>query len=95
LDHDQDAIVELGLIRAKDRQLMYNALEAEKRPYRVYLLNAPSDELWRRVSERNTHQGEIIAIHVSEDVFGMAYGMWMPPDEAERQGRDIRTVARQ
>lgn len=87
LDHGNDAIVELGLIRVKDRKELYSELEKEGRAFLVHVLQTPREERKRRVSKRNVDQGETFAMHVSDDVFEMASDMWEPVCEAERNGR--------
>lgn len=88
LDHEVDAIVELGLIRFDDRLKLYYALEAEHRSYLVHVLDTPREERRRRVSKRNDEQGETFAMHVSDDVFSLASDMWEPVEDAERNGRE-------
>lgn len=88
LDHGQDAIVELGLIKAADRVALYSELETQDRPYLVHVLDAPRQDRHDRVARRNVERGETYAMQVSPEVFALASDMWEPVGAAERQGRD-------
>lgn len=90
LDHGQDAIVELGLIKVADRVALYTELEAQGRPYQVHVLDAPRQDRRDRVARRNAERGETYAMQVSPEVFAMASDMWEPVGTAERQGRGER-----
>lgn len=87
LNHGNDAIVELGLIRVEDRLKLYADLESEGRDFLVHVLQTPREERKQRVSQRNLDQDETFAMHVSEEVFEMASDMWEPICETERNGR--------
>jgi predicted kinase len=87
LNHGNDAIVELGLIRAEDRDRLYTNLDSEDRQFLVHVLEAPRDERKRRVEKRNVDQGETFAMHVSDEVFEIASDMWEPIGEIERNRR--------
>ncbi|MHA6268328.1 AAA family ATPase [Aliiroseovarius sp. CAU 1755] len=87
LDHGNDAIVELGLVRIEDRVKLYADLESGDRTFLVHVLETPRDERKRRVAKRNADQGETFAMHVSNEVFEIASDMWEPIDETERNGR--------
>lgn len=88
LDHGNDAIVELGLIKSEDRQKLYAALDEERRAYLVHVLDTAREERQRRFAKRNIQQGETFAMHVSEDIFVLASDMWEPVSDAEREGRE-------
>lgn len=88
LDHGNDAIVELGLIKVEDRLKLYADLESEGRDFLVHILQASREERKRRTLQRNLDQGQTFAMHVSEEVFEMASDMWEPIGGTERNGRD-------
>ena len=90
LDHGNDAVVELGLIKTADRQKLYADLEAEGREYLVHVLETPREERWRRVMKRNIDQGETFAMQVSGEVFEIASDMWEPVGTTELEGRSGR-----
>ena len=90
LDLGNDAIVELGLLKAKDRLDLYVSLENEGRDFLVHVLQAPRAERRRRVFQRNLDQGETFAMHVSDEVFEMASDMWEPIGKTECEGRADR-----
>lgn len=90
LDHGNDVIVELGLIRVEDRLRLYTDLESKGCDFKVHVLETPREERKRRVAQRNTGQGETFAMHVSEEVFEMASDMWEPISETDRDGRAER-----
>ena len=87
LDHENDAIVEIGLINIEDRLKLYLELESEGRKYLVHVLETPREERKRRVMKRNADQGETIAMHVSGEFFEIASDMWEPVSATEQQGR--------
>jgi predicted kinase len=87
LDHGHDAVVELGLIRVADRLAIYAELEKEGRAFRVHLLDAPREERWERVSERNRERGTTFSMHVSAEIFDLASDLWEPVSEEELAGR--------
>lgn len=87
LDHENDVIVELGLIKIEDRLKLYVDLENEGCVFLVHVLETSREERKRRVSKRNTDQGETFAMYVSEEVFEIASNMWEPISETERHGR--------
>lgn len=88
MDHGNNAIVELGLIRVEDRLRLFADLESKNRDFQIHVLQTPRAERKRRVSQRNLDQGETFAMHVSEEVFEMASDMWEPISETERNGRE-------
>jgi len=87
LEHGNDVVIELGLIKAEDRLQLYAELEGETRDYLVHVLETPREERKRRVRDRNVDKGETFAMLVSDEVFEMASDMWEPIDELERQSR--------
>ncbi|SFR98502.1 AAA family ATPase [Yoonia litorea] len=90
LDHGQDAIAELGLVRRHDRITLFSRLEDQNLDFLVHVLEEPRDERWRRVERRNNEKGETFAMLVSSEVFEMASDMWEPIDPSEIAGRQER-----
>lgn len=83
LDNDNHAIVELGLLRSQDRRAFCRRMEQAGFAYRLYILDAPTEDRWQRVQQRNLDKGETFSMEVSEEVFVMASQLWEPPDGEE------------
>jgi predicted kinase len=92
LETGNDAILELGLVQRQSRLRFYQRLEAAGLKYVVYLLDAPREVRHARVRSRNRERGPTFAMEVSDEIFELASGMWEPPDDTERAGRDFRLV---
>lgn len=90
VDSENDAVVELGLIKVEDRLQLYADLEAKDQTYMVHVLEAPRVERKRRVAKRNAEQGETFAMHVSDEIFEIASDMWEPIGKTEQRGRSGR-----
>lgn len=90
--HGQDAIVELGLIKAEDRLSLYSAMETENQAYTVHVLDATRDERQRRVRKRNKEEGETFAMLVSDEVFTLASDLWEPVGPEEMRGREANFI---
>lgn len=92
LDTGTDAIVELGLVRRRDRFNLYERAEAGAFDYTVYVLDVPVAERRERVRNRNVEKGPTFSMEVPDAVFDMASEMWEPFDNAECAGRDVQFV---
>lgn len=83
LQHQEHAVLELGLLQSAARVEFFQRVEEAGFRFRLHVLEVPSDERWQRVQRRNREQGETYAMHVSEEVFALASGLWESPTEAE------------
>lgn len=89
LSAGHDAIVELGLLSAENRRAVYDRARHAGHEICVHILDVPKKERWRRVSARNSEQGETFAMFISQDVFRVASDMWEPPDPAECAANNV------
>jgi hypothetical protein len=56
----------------------------------VYVLDAPREIRRARVLRRNAEKGETFSMEVPLPFFELASDRWEPPDEAEREARNLR-----
>lgn len=92
LDVGTDVVLEVGLIQRAERLAFYQRVDATPHRLTVYLLDAPREERWARVEGRNAAQAGTFAMVVPREIFELASDLWEPPDEAERNARDVRVV---
>ncbi len=85
-----DVVLEIGLLRRRDRERLYARTDAAGLRLTVHALDAPRDVRRERVERRNREQGPTFAMVVPPDFFERASDFWEPlhPDECE--GRDVR-----
>ncbi|MBM7068462.1 ATP-binding protein [Actibacterium sp. 188UL27-1] len=93
LDHGQDAIAELGLVRGTDRAAIFARAAEYGVKLRIHVLYSPQETRRERVAARNTVQGPTFAMVVSPDMFEAASDMWEPLTPAECAGQDVRFIA--
>ena len=93
MDVGSDAVLELGLIQQRDRQGLYERVDAAGYNLSVYVLDAPREVRRERVRERNQRKGETFSMEVQDSFFELDSDMWEPPDEVECSGRDVRFIS--
>lgn len=89
LTSGSDVVLELGLVRALDRKVMYEKLELFERHIRVYLVDAPEEVRRQRVLARNAQQGHTFKMEVPDSIFDIANRSWEAPDDEEMLARNI------
>jgi predicted kinase len=89
---DVSVVLELGLLRRRERTAFLQRVEESGHPLTLYVLDAPRDTRRERVVRRNQEQGETFAMVVPLDVFELASDMWEPLEDEECRGRDVRFV---
>jgi len=87
-----DAILELGLVQAADRQAFYRRVDGTDYPLQVYFLDTPLEVRRQRVRDRNAQKGDTYKMEVSDEIFEVANGFWQEPDEAESKERNIEII---
>lgn len=93
LEAGTDVVLEIGLVRRQDREAFYSRVDAAARDLTVYVVDAPRQVRRGRVRRRNQEQGETFDMVVPDEIFELASDMWDPPDEDERDLREIRDIA--
>lgn len=85
LEAGGDVILELGLIRRRDRDAFFGQVSLHEFPVTMHLLDAPRELRRARVVARNAEKGPTFSMTVPLEVFEMASDMWEPlaPDELE------------
>ncbi|MCA9555314.1 MAG: ATP-binding protein [Myxococcales bacterium] len=92
LNAGTEVVLEVGLIRRDERARFYQQVDATAHPLTVFLLDAPREERRARVARRNAARGETFAMEVPMEVFELASDLWEPPEQDERQAREIVEV---
>lgn len=87
-----DAVLELGLVRQRDRQAFYALADAAQVGLRIYLLDAPEPVRRSRVRRRNREKGETFSMDVSDAMFELASGLWETPGPEELEARAIQCI---
>ncbi|MCA9691827.1 MAG: ATP-binding protein [Myxococcales bacterium] len=87
-----DVVLEIGLIRRKEREELYRWVEDAGIDLTVYVLDAPRDVRRARVLRRNEEQGETFSMAVPLEFFELASDLWEPPEDDELRGRDVRLL---
>ncbi len=91
LESGSDVFVELGLVRRKERETIYQAAADLGVPFKVYLVDAPRDTRRQRVAERNATAGPFTQV-VPPEFFERASDAWEPPTEEERSALPLVDV---
>jgi predicted kinase len=89
---DTDVVLEIGLIRRRDRERFYRRVDAAKLPLEIYVIDAPRDQRRERVARRNAEQGETFSMVVPPEFFELASDLWEPLEDDERTGRAVRVI---
>ena len=87
-----NVVLELGLVQKLDREAFYERVDRTNHELKVYLLDTPFNERWRRVQQRNSEQAGTFKMQVSEEMFQLANSFWEEPEEREIRERDIEFV---
>jgi predicted kinase len=87
-------VLELGLIQRSDREAFYQRVDSAGLTLTVYVLDAPRELRRERVMRRNQTRGETFSVEVPLPFFELASNLWEPPDEVERDARQLRLLER-
>jgi predicted kinase len=93
IDVGASVVLEIGLIQRDARAAFYERVDDAGIGLLVYVLDAPRDVRRARVMKRNAERGDTFSMHVPPEIFDLASDRWEPPDEAERNAREMRVVA--
>jgi predicted kinase len=85
-----DVVLEIGLLRKRDRTRVYERVEAAGLKLVVHALDAPRDVRRERVERRNREQGPTFSMIVPPEFFERASDFWEPLEADEWAGRDVR-----
>lgn len=85
-----DVVLELGLLRKRDRERMFERIDAAGLALSVHALDAPRDVRRERVERRNREQGPTFSMVVPLEFFERASDLWEPLEPDECRGRDVR-----
>lgn len=85
-------VLEIGLIRRAAREAFYERADAAGLDLTVHVVDAPREVRRARVMRRNEQKGETFSMVVPPDFFELASDLWEPPDEVEREARDLRFI---
>jgi predicted kinase len=88
-----DVILELGLIRERDRQRLYGLVDAAAYDLTIYVLDASREIRRERVQNRNRTKGDTFSMDVPDDFFEFASDMWEPLEDFECRNRDVRFLS--
>lgn len=92
IDRNTSVILEIGLLRRREREAFYDRVDAVGARLTVYVLDASRDERRRRVEDRNRRQGPTFSMNVPPAIFELASDLWEPIDTSECEARDVRFV---
>ena len=82
-------ILDIGLMRAADRNRVREIAEAAGLPLQFHYVTASAETRRARVAERNVVRGENFAIEVTPEMFEFVEGVFEPPEPAELEGAII------
>jgi predicted kinase len=85
-----DVVLELGLLRRRERERFYERVSSAGCELSIYVLDAARDVRRERVNERNRSRGPTFSMLVPPAIFELASDAWEPPDPAECDRRDVR-----
>jgi predicted kinase len=77
------SILDLGLLRADDRQRVAIQATAAKLTVQLHFVDVDPTERWRRVSMRNIERGETFRLTVTRNMFDFIEKLWQPPTAEE------------
>jgi uncharacterized glyoxalase superfamily protein PhnB/predicted kinase len=92
IDSRTHAVLEIGLLRRREREAFYRRVEESTSDLTIHVLDAPRDVRRRRVEERNRAKGSTFSMIVPPAIFELASDLWEPPAPRECEGRDVRFV---
>jgi predicted kinase len=87
-----DVVLELGLLRKRDRARMLARIDATGLALSIHALDAPREVRRERVERRNREQGPTFSVLVPPEFFERASDLWEPLEPDECEGRDVRLV---
>jgi predicted kinase len=87
-----DVVLEIGLLRRRDRARIYGRAEAAGLRLVIHALDAPRDVRRERVERRNREQGATFSMIVPPEIFERASDFWEPLEPEECEGRDVRFI---
>lgn len=79
----QSSVMDIGLLRASDRQAVAYTAREQGLHVRLHSLEADREERWRRVEARNREQGETFRLTVTRAMFDGVELVWQPPSDDE------------
>jgi len=85
-----DVILDFGFFTREQRRGMAAELSAQGWTVSMHYLDLPADERWRRVSLRNSQQGDTYALQVNRGMFDFCEDLFEPPDAAELEGAVVK-----
>jgi predicted kinase len=85
-----DVVLEIGLLRKRDRIRVYERAEAASLELVVHALDAPRAVRRERVERRNRDRGPTFSMIVPPEFFERASDFWEPLEADECDGRDVR-----
>jgi predicted kinase len=80
-------VLDFGFSRAQHRQRVVGLLRDHGFDACVHVADAPPEERWRRVQQRNAERGETYALEVTREMFDFMEGLWEPPGTGEGKAR--------
>jgi len=92
IDCDTNVVLEVGLLRRREREAFYRRVDESRSDLTIHVLDAPRDVRRRRVEERNHAKGSTFSMVVPSAIFELASDLWEPPDTTECEGRDMRFI---
>ncbi|MEM9623256.1 MAG: ATP-binding protein [Pseudomonadota bacterium] len=92
LDAKTEVVLELGLVTSALREAFYQRADQHGCLLTVTVLEAPREERWRRVQQRNEGTDETFRMFVSEEIFQIADAAWQAPDSLELKQRQIKQI---
>jgi predicted kinase len=77
------SILDLGLLRADDRQRVAVQATAAKLAVQLHFVDVDPAERWRRICTRNVERGETFRLTVTRNMFDFIEKLWQPPTTEE------------
>jgi len=92
LEAGTSTVLELGLVQRVARAHFYERVDVAGCALEVHALEAPLAIRRQRVRARNETGSGTYRMVVSDEIFELANRAWEPPDDAEREARQIREI---
>lgn len=77
-------VLEMGLLRAADRQRMHSWVEAAGCQTRFHFVDADRATRWQRVQQRNAEKGNTYSFEITPAMFDVIEQVFEPPSAQER-----------
>lgn len=84
-----DVILDLGCMKAADRQRFARQAEEESLQLRPHFVSAELETRRQRVATRNTERGDTFAFQVSPAMFALMESRYEAPNEQELSGATV------